>query len=643
MANRCYYRSATLDPQSQLPLYVLDLTHVPPAVLSSSASQPNDTALQSFTDTLISLAPDQNHALVVFTNGLHREGLDDSTAGTTDRSLTLIRFLKLIPAASRENLQKMYIVHGTWILKSVVDVFSKFHALASNTGRQPSIIKCDTLTALSHHIDLTKLPISLHTYIIDKIYFHNSRIILTRDFPPLYGEPLTIYDSQFPLSQFQRIFNNLISYLSRPQLDVHLSRRDWNTIIKCSSLPAETKLAIDILSDCLKRGQLVSLSDYSFVEHYMIFVKFVLKLSNSKTPLIPPQLLLAYKIDFSDITQVNSFLNKVLLFKHHLSSTTYDNAYILIKIFKIFNYLTLKVQREVSLIDPSAKNSQKAIERHKLRLVLAFTKILYAENSTLNSTDSLASTDLDDDAGFDNLFKFVRSLFDNYDTLTVLGTPHTIDDFNNHISTDDFIAFENFKINALGDTDKVEARVVNNLPQSHTSPVKITVVPSPPRTNSHSPSPSMPRNNELFTMAKHKNIDIQPMTPDSSETAPIPVTQSQVDIVIDSLESLGIEDDVDANTDDVDIDQAFTTPTRPPRIPQKKPSTLSLHETIVPMVNNNLRKYTDRDLALQEEVERQRIAEQKKQEHAREVERGVRRGERKVSRLARLYEEKYMQ
>lgn len=786
--DRCYYRTSTVDPETSLPLYVLDSTFIPSSIFNGSTSTSDidsQPKLRNFVNRILEKLPQEDHALVFFTNGFYQSSLvqhqqrDTSpdnthssasvpTSSITNSSeqssfklpLNIIKILKLIPPESKKHLSKIYIVHSTWLLKSIVDLFTKFYSF--NSTNHPVIINCNNLTTLSHYVDITKLLISLHTYMIDKIQYKNNKIVMTRHFTAIYGRPLTLYSlhnlassssSIFPLNQFARIFNNLIAYLSNKDLDTQLSVTDWTTIIRCSALSNETKISIDILSDCLKRDQLIVLADFSFLEHYMIIVKFILKLSNSKSPLIPLEVLISHRagpsqIDFKDVEQVNYFMNEVLTFRHPLidlsnhsnaSSSglqtpptsagtaepssleenygkseidSYDNSYILIKLFKLFRYLLNKLEREACILEPHAKNKTKSVERQTLRLILAFTKILYADNQENSSPLSSSQEDLDyDDIGFDNLFKLLRSIMQYFDKLTILGTSYTLDDFNNHISFDDFLAFEAFKNKQLGIQDVLESKLISHKkqPEQQCEPTKTSPLKPKRQLDIVPPLPPMPRKNHLLyiesktngstgsissrsTSASSHKSDISSTSSSSymqtSAESTIPVTRSEVDILAKSVESLGLEEEK-STTIDYDVDNVYKTPQRTTRndqfddisdtetlrdmvgdllTPTKplnyKTSTSSIADTLltpsprkqarpvpakpaflesmIPAKNSKLRKYTEKDLEVQQQAEKIKKAAILKEQHAKEVEKGVRRGERKVSRLARLYEEKYM-
>lgn len=752
MTESCYYQTSTYDPETSLPLYVLDTTFIPYSIFENSDS---NTSIKFINDEIIDKLPRKDHTLVIFTNGFYQQ--ESVSVSTTKISLNLIRLLKLIPVESKKYLKKIYIVHNNWIFKSIVDIISKIYSF-NTSNSTPIILNCENLSSLSKFIDITKIPISLHTYIVDKLQFKSNRIILNRHLPQLYARPLTIYTfSTLPLNQFQRIYNNLIAYLSNKQLDIQLSQSDWQTIIKCTTLSKETKLSIDILSDCLKRDQVIKLSDYSFLEHYMIIVKFILKLSNSNCPLIPIELLISYHVNFNNLDQVNVFLNKILTYRHPLIDTenkntrhtidSYDNSYILIKIFKLFKYLLLKLQRETEILEPNAKNLQKSKDRQSLRLILSFTKILYTDNS---SEDSLSSTD-DDDIGFDNLFKLIKSIMENFDYFKIFNTVHKIDDFNNFINFDDFLAFENFKNDKLGINDVINSIIIHEKESSTTaSPIKPSIAnntesptsptKSKPVTLASSasiaatptdlpldtpPLPPLARKNKLLYMndGNTSSNSILSSTSQSSTSSlnlgnnpdsSMPLVNLDMNILNKEVDSISLTDNIsfDVSTESINSDDMFKTPKRNKKDAKENPEHNDdvvdlVNELLTPMQLTNsqhpqifdlltpkqktdqtptpcqfntpiktpsstttttaksnpistanklshkqstnsllqstiqLRKYTEKDLAVQQRVEREKQAALNLEKHQKEIELGVRRGERKVSRLARLYEEKF--
>lgn len=602
--DRCLYRTSILDVETQSPVYVLDSTFFPPELINNFSNFDSN----SFTNELIPLFPSEKFTLVFFTNGFYK--YDNKT--NIKLPLNLIKFLKFIPQSVKDLMAKIFIVHGNWISKSIVEVLRKFW------GYSNKITHCETLTQLAQNLDLTMIPVSLQTYIIDKFQYNNELVITSRHFEPIYGKPLIFYHPQ-AFNQFARIYNNLIAYLTNKKLDIRLSKDDWRTIIECQIFSDETKISVDILSNCLKRDQNVVLSDYSFLEHFLIIVKFILKLSNSYQPLINEEAL--EEFDLSTLGSVNSLLNKVLTYRNPLLNSgdvktidSYDNSYVLIKILKLFKYMLMKLERECNVSD--AKDPKRCVERQKLKLVLSYTKILYSDKSDDN--------EFEDDASFDKLFRLIQAVMDKYDDLTVLNTKYCIEDFNNFMSVDDFVAFENFKNQQLGVDEVIQSSLVSHVEEAQRSPIKASHLDRNAEDKPSPPTPPLPRKVNILSTNEY------PQTPTPKSPTRISVSQSDISMLADQVDDFGLEP------------TNFKTPLRPIK-PIGLKSTPVKNSPVKPSeLNPNSIKYTEKDREILNRAEREReIAEQKAKSH-KELEKGVLRGERKVSRLARLYEEKLL-
>lgn len=638
---RCLYKSSILDAETESPIYILDSTFFPEELINNF----NNFDSKSFTNDLIPLFPKDKFTLVFFTNGFYKYDQNNSNNKPNLKlPVNLVKFLKFIPQSVKDSMIKILIVHGNWISKSIVEILRKFW------GYSNKIVHCETLTQLSQNLDLTMIPISLQTYIIDKFQYNNKLILSSRHFEPIYGKPLNFFYPQ-PFNQFSKIYNNLIAYLTNKKLNIKLSNDDWNTIIQCQILNDETKISVDILSNCLKRDQTIVLSDYSFLEHFLIIVKFILKLSNSNQPLINQESL--ENFDLSSLESINLILNKILTFRNPLLNLnekiktvdSYDNAYILIKIFKLFKYMLMKLEREFDTIEPNGRTpSLKSIEKQKLKLILAYTKILYSDKQ---STDD---NELEDDFDFDRLFRFIQIIMDKYDDLTVLNTKYSIEDFNNFMSIDDFIVFENFKNQLIGGNEVIEDMLVSTpQPSSQRSPIKSHVIQKESKTNNlpktenddakeekqSPPTPPLPRKSNILTLNEYPETPTRKSKDSTSNnpTTSISISQSDISILANQI-------------DDFDLEPIkFRTPLKPVKpIDLKSASVKSSSNT--PMkpseLNPNSIKYTEKDKEILDKSERERVLAEEKAKSHKEVEKSAVRGERKVSRLARMYEEKLL-
>ncbi|GMG15258.1 unnamed protein product [[Candida] boidinii] len=401
----------------------------------------------------------------------------------------LLKLLKIVPQEKKNLLTKLYVVHGNWLIKSIMEIYKTFWNI-SNKKRE--IIHCENLTKLAQFFNITNIPISLTNYIYDKFLFDNSKIIINdKIFIPqrIFGSPLVL-SNIYSLKHFISIYNNLIAFLTTPELETKFRLKDWTTILK-GNLNNETQITVDILAECLTRNQLLYLQDYSFLEHYTILSRFITALSDFNQPIFPINILSNEKLDLDDISTLNKILNDFINYQHRYdvvatqnyqqqnyrpspsaSSSTpssspsssssskspspyvsprastddllksistkyeyYDNGFLIIKILRLFYQLKLKLNKEYQILEPNSKNLEKMNERQQLRLVLSFTKILYNEDEISNL-----------DIGFDNLFKFLNNILSNWDNLIVFKT-HKLNDFARLINLNDLNDFQSLKKN----------------------------------------------------------------------------------------------------------------------------------------------------------------------------------------------------
>ncbi|GMF07121.1 unnamed protein product [[Candida] boidinii] len=395
----------------------------------------------------------------------------------------LLKLLKIIPQEKKNLLTKLYVVHGNWLIKSIMEIYKTFWNI-SNKKRE--IIHCENLTKLAQFFNITNIPISLTNYIYDKFLFDNLKIIINdKIFIPqrIFGSPL-ILSNIYSLKHFINIYNNLIAFLTTPELETEFRLKDWTTILK-GNLNNETQITVDILSECLTRNQLLYLQDYSFLEHYIILSRFITALSDFNQPIFPINVLSNKNLDLDDISTLNKILNDFINYQHKYDVSTtqnyqqqnykpitpsassssassskspspyvspkasnddllksistkyeyYDNGYLIIKILRLFYQLKLKLNKEYQILEPNSKNLEKINERQQLRLVLSFTKILYNEDEISNL-----------DIGFDNLFKFLNNILSNWDKLLIFNKIK-LNDFSRLINLNDLNDFQSLKKN----------------------------------------------------------------------------------------------------------------------------------------------------------------------------------------------------
>jgi len=451
-SERLLYQAKMQDPASGLPIYVFDTTFLPIRLIEAGSTDAN---IRNFTTELWEQIPSKvPFCLVFFTTVFSK--FDLSSKDRLQLPLNMIKIFKVLPVEKREMLSKVYMVHGNWLVKSFMELFMPL------LGTNRMIVHCKNLKQLSEHMDITAMPISMLTYVVDRAVYKNKAISprLMRQMPVLYGTPL-IAANGFAFRQFSRIYNNLMAYLKTPKLNFKLSKEEWQMVMRINYLDDETRLTVSIMNGCLKRNQCVYMSDFSFLEHYIILMKFVYKLSDSYDPILPLSAVVNTGCDWDNAEELNVVFNNLLVYQHQATNTAqdsdipsqYDNSYILIKLFKFFHTLLEKLNNEVDVFDDYKKYPGNVKRRQILRLILAFTKVLYDDDPDLEDLDG---------SGFDALFKFVYAVMRHYSRVRVFGTSATLEEFNNYITVEDSIGFGRFKDRVLAALEQHDDQSTNS-------------------------------------------------------------------------------------------------------------------------------------------------------------------------------------
>lgn len=454
-SERLLYRAKMQDPASGLPIYVFDTTFLPVRLTEAGSS---DISIRNFAAKLWEHIPtDTPFCLVFFTTVFSKYNL--TSQDRLRLPFNLIKIFQVLTAEKRQMLSKVYMVHGNWLVKSFVELFRPLW------GTSHVIVHCKNLKQLSENMDITAMPISLLTYVVDRAVYKNRALSprMMRKMPILYGTPL-IAANGFAFRQFSRIYNNLMAYLKTPKLNFKLSRDEWQMVMRINYLDDETRLTISILSGCIKRNQCVFMSDFSFLEHYIILMKFIYKLSESYEPILPLSAVINTSCDWDNAEELNTVFNNLLVYQHGSTDTgstdrdasnppLYDNSYILIKLFKFFHTLLEKLNDEVDVFEDYKEFPENVKRRQILRLILAFTKVLYDDDPDLEDAEG---------SGFDALFKFVYAVMRHYTRLRVFGTSATLEEFNNYITVEDSIGFGRFKDRVLAALEKRDDRSIKS-------------------------------------------------------------------------------------------------------------------------------------------------------------------------------------
>lgn len=266
--NNIFFKSYSIDPISGHTIYVFDSTYLPePEEVKDR--QVYDLLIDELMDKLIDMIPCAPFSLVVFTSGFSQKKIS---------WIYGVKMFSKLPKELRGFLQKTYIVHESFFIRTVYQVLSNamnIKNLGSAYSFQdtkaldtPSMVHVSTLTELSQSIDITRLRISLN------VYLHDYQIDDYIDVPQQYFSRLSPLGSrQYRQLVFDRIFKRL--ELEAPTTELIFQR------------PGSYK-RVNILLDIIERNNYIDLSQWDIYSLASIFLHFLKKKSQ---PLIPIDLI----------------------------------------------------------------------------------------------------------------------------------------------------------------------------------------------------------------------------------------------------------------------------------------------------------------------------------------------------------------
>lgn len=269
--NSIFFKSYSVDPISGHSIYVFDSTYLPePEEVGDK--QVYDLLVDELMDNLITRLPSAPFSLVVFSSGFSQNKISWVYG---------IKMFSKLPKELRGFLQKTYIVHESFFVRTVYQVLSNamnFKILGNNalhdttdledsdsaSQQQPSMVHVSDLTHLSHLIDITRLRISLNVYLYD--YQFNDCI----DVPQEYFTNLSPLGSR---QYRQLIFDKIFKRLKVEAVKNELVFQKPGTYKK-----------VNILLDIIARNNYIDLSQWDIFSIASVFLHF---LKNKSQPLIP--------------------------------------------------------------------------------------------------------------------------------------------------------------------------------------------------------------------------------------------------------------------------------------------------------------------------------------------------------------------
>lgn len=258
--NNIFFASSAVDPASGHPVYVFDSTYLP-SFDAIDDQQVYDLLVDKLMDRVVVRLPSSPYSLVVFSSGF------------TSNDISWVYGIKMyskLPKQNRINLQKIYIVHESFFIRTVYQVLKNVMNIGFLNSRDTSdtLVHVSTLSQLASYIDITTLRISLNVYLYNYQFEENIQI------PAAYYEarPLLAH-RQYRQVIFDKIFKRL--KLEAPQNELVFQK------------PGSYK-KINVLLDVIERNNYIDLSQWDVYSLASVFLHFV---KNKSKPLFPIDLI----------------------------------------------------------------------------------------------------------------------------------------------------------------------------------------------------------------------------------------------------------------------------------------------------------------------------------------------------------------
>lgn len=368
--NNIFFKSYSIDPNSGHSIYVFDSTYLPEPDEIGNDKQLYDVLIDQLMDSLITKLPSSPYSLVVFSNGFSQKKISWVYG---------IKMFSKLPKELKFYLQKTYIVHESFFIRTVYQVLSnamnfKFLTINSKYNNVTSSLEEDTiensgfsivhvpdLTTLSRLIDITRLRISLN------VYLHDYEINEYIDVPVEYFSRLSdIGKRKYRQLIFDKIFKKLWTQSVNHEL---IFQR-----------PGSYK-KVNIFLDIIERNNYIDLSQWDIYSLASVFLHFI---KNKANPLVP--------IDLIDLPIQDDFDYTVNTFKKIIEFNNYYHLFL--TIFPLFTSI-LKAS-EIT------KHDSKTLSR-------ALTPSLCKEKISINNNDRLQVGT-----------RFIKNLLENFEEIVRL-------------------------------------------------------------------------------------------------------------------------------------------------------------------------------------------------------------------------------
>ncbi|SMN19406.1 similar to Saccharomyces cerevisiae YJL201W ECM25 Non-essential protein of unknown function [Maudiozyma saulgeensis] len=364
--NNIFFKSYSIDPNSGHSIYVFDSTYLPDPTEIGGDKQVYDLLIDELMDMLITKLPQSPYSLVVFSSGF------------TEKKISWVYGIKMfskLPKESRFFLQKTYIVHESFFIRTVYQVLTnamniKFlPMLGKDTSQEEenspessvAVVHVPDLTTLSRLIDITRLRISLN------VYLHDYEICEYIDVPEEYFTRLTdLAKRKYRQLIFDKIFKKISIYGVKTEL---LFQKPG------------TYRKVNIFLDIIERNNYIDISQWDIYSLGSVFLHFV---KNKAHPLVPIDMI---QLPISD--DIN------YTFRTFVEMINFNNYYhLFITIFPLF--ISIMKAEEIT------KHTSRSLSK-------ALAPTLCKEKLSMNNTDRLAIGT-----------RFIKNLLENFDQIVSL-------------------------------------------------------------------------------------------------------------------------------------------------------------------------------------------------------------------------------
>lgn len=350
-----FFKSYSKDPISGHTIYVFDSTYLPePEAVGDK--QVYELLINELMDKLVNMIPSAPFSLVVFSSGFSQKNISWVYG---------VKMFSKLPRELRGFLQKTYIVHESFFIRTVYQVLSNamniknlgnaYSSQDIKSSDMSSMVHISSLTELSQLIDITSLRISLN------VYLHDYQIEDYIDVPQKYFSRLSPLGSrQYRQLVFDRAFKRLS--FEAPTNELVFQR------------PGSYK-KVNILLDIIERNNYIDLSQWDVYSLASLFLHF---LKNKSLPLLPIDLIpLPIKDDYQ---------------------TTYETFCTIIKHNGYYDLLETIFPLFISVL-----NSPETTKHDRNTLSKALAPTLCKEKVSMMSSDRLAMGG-----------RFIRNLFGHF-------------------------------------------------------------------------------------------------------------------------------------------------------------------------------------------------------------------------------------